>query len=115
MCRCSPTTCSPSRCRWRPAPPRSTSAASSLSPYSVEISVGFIALIAFGNLKGVRESGKIFAVPTYFFIVIMGVLLLIGFYKIGFGDLAVQSLHHKGALETRATSATASSTARRST
>ncbi len=34
--------------------------------------------IAFGNLKGVRESGKIFAVPTYFFIVIMGVLLLIG-------------------------------------
>jgi hypothetical protein len=47
----------------------------------------------------VRESGKIFAVPTYFFIVIMGVLLLMGFYKAGFGDLAVQSLHHKGALK----------------
>jgi amino acid transporter len=75
------------------------SAASGLAPYSVEISLAFIALIAFGNLKGVRESGKIFAVPTYFFIVIMGVLLLVGFYKAGFGDLAVQSIHKKGAVK----------------
>ena len=97
--RCSPTTCSPSRCRCRRAPRRSRLRPPGSRPYSVEISVGFIALIAFGNLKGVRESGKIFAVPTYFFIVIMGVLLLMGFYKAGFGDLAVQSLHHKGALK----------------
>src|SRR6185369_5282248 len=34
------------------------SAVSGLGPYSVEISLAFIALIAFGNLKGVRESGK---------------------------------------------------------
>ena len=39
--------------------------------------------IAITNLKGVRESGKLFAVPTYFFIVVMGVMLLIGFYKMG--------------------------------
>src|SRR6516164_299373 len=76
-----------------------TSAVSSLEPYSVEISLFFIALIAFGNLKGVRESGKIFAIPTYFFIVIMGILLLVGFYKAGFGDLAVQSIHKKGAVK----------------
>jgi amino acid transporter len=76
-----------------------TSAVSSLTPYSVEISLFFIALIAFGNLKGVRESGKIFAIPTYFFIVIMGILLLVGFYKAGFGDLAVQSIHKKGAVK----------------
>jgi amino acid transporter len=75
------------------------SAISGLGPYSVEISLFFIVLIAFGNLKGVRESGKIFALPTYFFIVIMGILLLVGFYKAGFGHLAVQSLHHKGALK----------------
>ncbi len=30
------------------------------------------------NLKGVRESGKIFAVPTYFFIANMAVLLVVG-------------------------------------
>src|ERR1700730_5370388 len=55
-----------------------TSAFGVLTPYSLFISIGFVVLIAFGNLKGVKESGKIFAVPTYFFIVIMGVLLLIG-------------------------------------
>jgi amino acid transporter len=76
-----------------------TSAVAGLRPYSVGISLGFIALIAFGNLKGVRESGKIFAIPTFFFIVIMGVLLLVGFYKMGFGHLAHQTIHKKGMLK----------------
>ena len=38
----------------------------------------FIVLIAYGNLRGVKESGRLFAVPTYFFIVNMVVLLGIG-------------------------------------
>ena len=38
----------------------------------------FIVLIAFGNLRGVKESGRIFAVPTYFFMVNMALLLGIG-------------------------------------
>ena len=36
----------------------------------------FLAVLAVGNLRGIRESGRIFAVPTYFFIVMM--LLLLG-------------------------------------
>ena len=40
------------------------SAFSAFAPYRVEISLFFIALIAVMNLKGVRESGKLFAVPT---------------------------------------------------
>jgi amino acid transporter len=76
-----------------------TSAVAGLRPYSVGISLGFIALIAFGNLKGVRESGKIFAIPTFFFIAIMGVLLLVGFYKMGFGHLAHQTINKKGMLK----------------
>lgn len=76
-----------------------TSAVAGLRPYSVEISLGFIALIAFGNLKGVRESGKIFAIPTYFFIAIMGVLLLVGFYKMGMGHLTHQAVNKKGMLK----------------
>ena len=47
------------------------SAFPALSPTRSPIALVFIAIIAFGNLKGVKESGKIFAVPTYFFIAIM--------------------------------------------
>ena len=46
-----------------------TSAAPGLYPYRVWMSVFFIWFIAWGNLRGVRESGRMFAVPTYFFIV----------------------------------------------
>ena len=46
-----------------------------LVPFKVPIALFFIALIAYGNLRGVKESGKVFAVPTYFFIVNMLVLL----------------------------------------
>src|SRR6478609_8104361 len=63
------------------------SAIPTFKPYAIPLSLFFIALIAFMNLKGVRESGKIFAVPTYFFIGIMGVMLLIGIYKLITGDL----------------------------
>src|SRR5439155_25101725 len=44
-------------------------------------------LIALGNLRGVREAGKIFAVPTYFFIGMMGVLLAASFGRLFFGHL----------------------------
>ena len=74
------------------------SAVPSLSSYAVPISLFFIAIIAFGNLKGVRESGQVFAIPTYFFMGIMGLLLLIGFVKFGMGDLAVQATNKKGML-----------------
>ncbi|MFI5041609.1 MAG: amino acid permease [Acidimicrobiales bacterium] len=49
-----------------------------LTPYHVAIALGFIAIIAFGNLRGVKESGFVFAMPTYFFMIIMGLLLLFG-------------------------------------
>lgn len=55
-----------------------TSAVSSLDSARVPIALGFIALIAYGNLRGVKESGRIFAVPTYFFMLNMGVLLVVG-------------------------------------
>jgi amino acid transporter len=52
-----------------------TSAFPALTPYRVALSVGFVAILMIGNLRGVRESGRIFAVPTYFFIVsILGML-----------------------------------------
>ena len=39
-------------------------------------------LITWGNLRGVKESGRIFAVPTYFFVVMMVVLLARRFFKL---------------------------------
>src|SRR5436190_12032783 len=56
------------------------SAFSGLTPYTLEISIAFVGLIAYGNLRGVRESGRLFAVPTYFFILNMIVLLGVGFW-----------------------------------
>src|SRR5256714_5879681 len=58
--------------------PALTSAVVPLRPYAVPISVAFIAVIAYGNLRGGRESGKIFAVPTYFFIANMAILFAFG-------------------------------------
>ncbi|GIK99492.1 MAG: DNA-binding protein [Alphaproteobacteria bacterium] len=52
-----------------------------LKPFTVLIALLFIGVIAFGNLRGVRESGAVFAVPTYFFILNMALLLGIGFFK----------------------------------
>jgi amino acid transporter len=58
-----------------------TSAAPSLARHKVLIGVGFIALITLANLRGVRESGKIFAVPTYGFVAMVGIMLVTGFVR----------------------------------
>ncbi len=63
------------------------SAFSVFEPYVLPISIAFIVIIAYGNLRGVRESGRIFAVPTYFFIINMAILISVGVYKAAFGGL----------------------------
>ena len=57
-----------------------TSAFTALSPYSVELAVGFVILLALVNLRGVRESGTAFAFPTYAFVVLTFLLLATGAY-----------------------------------
>lgn len=52
------------------------SAIPELNPYRVAVDIGFIVLLTAMNLRGVRESGRAFAVPTYAFIV--GVMLMVG-------------------------------------
>lgn len=46
-----------------------TSAVPALRPYALEVAILCILLIAFINLRGVRESGRVFAVPVYGFVV----------------------------------------------
>ena len=52
------------------------SAFPSLNEHRVALAVGLVALLAAANLRGLRESGRTFAVPTYLFIT--GILVLIG-------------------------------------
>ena len=54
---------------------------------NVILSLFFIALITVGNLRGIRESGTIFAVPTYLFIGSLSVLLIVGVFKALTGTL----------------------------
>ncbi|HEX2701386.1 MAG TPA: APC family permease [Acidimicrobiales bacterium] len=75
-----------------------TSVFGALAPWAVPISVAFIAVIAYGNLRGVRESGKLFALPTYFFLANMAVLLSVGIGRLAFGRLPVASVHRAGML-----------------
>ena len=51
------------------------------------LGVLFITVIAFANLRGVRESGRIFAVPTYLFIVTLSLVVAIGGVRWLLGDL----------------------------
>ena len=64
-----------------------TSAFPSLYPDRVLICVGLVILIALANLRGVRESGRIFAVPTYLFVLLCGGLVVVGFIRWLMGDL----------------------------
>ncbi|MGB4781399.1 APC family permease [Candidatus Methylomirabilis sp.] len=64
-----------------------TSAYPSLFPYRVILSVALVLFIMVINLRGVRESGVIFAVPTYFFLAMMFSTVGIGFYRYMTGSL----------------------------
>jgi len=57
-----------------------TSAFPRTDVYRVEMCLVFLALLMVGNLRGIRESGRIFAVPTYFFVCSISVLILAGLY-----------------------------------
>jgi amino acid transporter len=63
------------------------SAFPALGPASLEITIGVILVICFGNLRGLREAGKAFAVPTYLFVAMVLLLIVVGLVKEIFGDL----------------------------
>jgi amino acid transporter len=62
-----------------------TSAVPWLGPFRVPLAVSAVVVIAIGNLRGVRESGKLFAAPTYFFIVTTLGLVGYGLVAAAFG------------------------------
>ena len=71
-----------------------TSAVPWLYPYRIVIGVVFVALVTLANLRGIRESGKLFALPTYLFIAGFCVLIVYGLVRWTFGwDAPAQAVH----------------------
>ncbi len=75
-----------------------SSAIPALATYTLPIAIGFVVLIAFGNLRGVRESGRVFAVPTYFFVMNIFLLVGAGIWQFANGTLGTAPAHQAGML-----------------
>jgi amino acid transporter len=56
-------------------------------PYPLLITVGVVLILIYGNLRGLKEAGSYFALPTYFYIVMMTSMIVFGFYKKIVGSL----------------------------
>jgi amino acid transporter len=57
------------------------SAFPALQPYTVWLCLGVLALLAFMNLRGLRESGLAFLPPTYLFVGTLGIVILLGVFQ----------------------------------
>ena len=79
------------------------SAFPTLIEYRVYLAVGMVMLIMLINLRGVRESGFIFAVPTYFFLAMLFLTVLTGYFRYLSGSLG--SLVDPPHIEVQATQA----------
>ncbi len=66
----------------------------------VELALGFLAILMLGNLRGIRESGNIFAAPTYFFIFSVLALITVGTWRAMTGTVQpvdpIQPMHSLG-------------------
>lgn len=63
------------------------SALPGLQRFTVELCVIFIFLLMLANLRGVKESGKLFMIPTYAFIVSIFVMIGLGLYQQSIGQV----------------------------
>ncbi|MEY4735468.1 MAG: hypothetical protein RL428_803, partial [Actinomycetota bacterium] len=54
----------------------------SLAPWKMHMIVGVIAILTYGNLRGVKEAGKAFAFPTYFFVGCMFIVFSMGTWRL---------------------------------
>jgi amino acid transporter len=63
------------------------SAVPAVADLRVEISVAFVVVLAWGNLRGIRESGRIFAVPTYVYILSLGGVVVLGVFRVLSGQV----------------------------
>jgi len=65
-----------------------------LGPYSLEITVGIVLLMCFANLRGLREAGLPFALPTYLFVGMVSLTIVVGVIREFIGGLPVYDPAH---------------------
>jgi amino acid transporter len=65
-----------------------------LGPYSLEISVGAVLIFCYFNLRGLREAGRTFAVPTYWFIGMLTLMIVVGVAREILGNLPQYDPQH---------------------
>jgi amino acid transporter len=65
-----------------------------LGPYSLEISVGAVLIFCYFNLRGLREAGRTFAVPTYWFIGMLTLMIVVGLAREIFWNLPQYDPQH---------------------
>jgi amino acid transporter len=70
------------------------SALPALGPYSLEITVGVVLLMCFANLRGLREAGAPFAFPTYAFVGMVSLTIVVGIVREFVGGLQVYDAEH---------------------
>jgi amino acid transporter len=70
------------------------SAIPALGPFSLEITVGVVLLMCFANLRGLREAGAPFALPTYAFTAMVSLTIVVGVIREFFGRLPVYDPEH---------------------
>ena len=66
-----------------------TSAVPELYPWRTVIALALVAFITTVNLRGVKESGRVFAIPTYFFLAMILLTIGVGFFRYFTGTLGV--------------------------
>ncbi len=71
----------------------------SLDPWKIEMTLGIIVFLTFGNLRGVKEAGKAFALPTYLFLGAMMIVFGCGLYRYFTDTLPLLRTDLPGAVE----------------
>ena len=71
----------------------------SLAPWKIPMILVVIVLLTYGNLRGVKEAGKAFAFPTYFFVGSMFIVFSMGIWRLINGTLPVLETDLPGAIE----------------
>src|ERR1700688_1661173 len=69
------------------------SAIPAIGPYKLEICVGVVVLMAFGNLRGIKEAGRAFAIPTYLFSGAVILMIIVGLIREALGNLPAYDPH----------------------
>ncbi|NDD86201.1 MAG: amino acid permease, partial [Actinobacteria bacterium] len=63
------------------------SAFNGLAPYRVQLCIGFVLLMMLANLRGLKESGALFAPPTYLYVASLITLIVVGLFRVFVQDL----------------------------